>query len=142
MNWPWAPPTHCHLRSFTCGEFSIDSQLLVGGNGDSQLWTLDSQLGSQLLAGKQLKWRSLNRDRHSHRCCLSLINAPTPSFSPARLTSCTSAAVAVATPITLSTSSPHHFHAPVMWLTLFPFIDATCNNNPLTNMNTMPTGVL
>jgi hypothetical protein len=112
------------------------------GNGDSQLWTLDSQLGSQLLAGKWLEWRSLNRDRHSHGCCLSLIDAPTPSFSPARLTSCTSAAVAVAAPITLSTSSPRHFHAPVMWLTLFPFIDATCNNNPLTNMNTTPTGVL
>ena len=78
---------------------------------DSQLRTLDSQLGSQLLAGKRLEWRSLNRDRHSHGCCLSLIDAPTPSLPPARPTSC--ASVAAAAPIALSTSSPCRFYAPI-----------------------------
>jgi hypothetical protein len=36
------------------------------GRRDSQVRGPDSQLGSQLLAGKWLEWRSLNRDRHSH----------------------------------------------------------------------------
>ena len=40
---------HCHLCLFAQGKFSIDSQLQ----------TLDSQLGSQLLAGKWLEWWSL-----------------------------------------------------------------------------------
>jgi hypothetical protein len=48
---------------------------------DSQLGTLDSQLGSQLLAGKWHEWRSLNRDRHSHGAILSY-NIRTYPFLP------------------------------------------------------------
>ena len=40
------------------------------GRCDSQVQGPDSHFDSQLLAGKLLEWRSLNRDRHSHGACL------------------------------------------------------------------------
>ena len=71
-----APP---QLGHFSRSDFASDSQLFGGwerrfttfGRCDSQLRGVDSQLNSQLLAGKRLEWRSLFRDRHSHGAFLA-----------------------------------------------------------------------
>ena len=49
------------------------------GRRDSQFGPLDSQLGSQLLVGKRLEWRSLLRDRHSHSASSSTLTDLSPS---------------------------------------------------------------
>src|SRR6267378_352398 len=58
------------------------------GRCDSQVRGPDSHFDSQLLAGKLLEWRSLNRDRHSHGACsprLSFLAITTHLLTPPRL---------------------------------------------------------
>ena len=83
QNWPRPPSAAPFLKIRLRHRFTtfrrMGKAIHNSGSCNSQLGTLDSQLHSQLLAGKSLKWRSLSRDRHSHGACVL------PTYYPAHL---------------------------------------------------------